>query len=113
MSSEVSRRAKARAKEAHERSQEALKRATFLAKEGYRHAVEAERGAARAHQAVADTLESRAARGADDEAALRARAARHRSDAERHGEEATVDDRRHAELEAEARSGDGRDDRDA
>ncbi|MGN6524136.1 MAG: hypothetical protein ACTHMZ_13200, partial [Actinomycetes bacterium] len=37
------------------RSQEALDRATFLAKEGYRHAAEAERGAARAHDAVAET----------------------------------------------------------
>lgn len=124
MTQDVGRRARERAAEAHQRaleagaraaelaggvssqdpetavarSQAALERAAQLAKEGYLHAADAERAAARAHEGMATTLELRADRDGDESDALRARAAKHREDANDHLRKAALDDARLAEI---------------
>ncbi len=78
-----------------------MERAAYLAKEGYRHAAEAERAAALAHDAVAASIEKRAERHPEESAELQARATQHRESAQAHRRDAEYDERRLAELDAD------------
>jgi hypothetical protein len=85
--------------EAVARSRGALDRAAQLAKEGYRNAADAERAAARAHDAVADSLEQRAQRNPEEREELEARARNHRREAQGHRDAALLDEERLAALD--------------
>lgn len=88
------------------RSHEAVVRAAWLAREGYRHAAEAERAAAAAHQTVAESIDARAQRNPEEGEELGARAMRHRDSAGDHLRRAEIDESRHAELEQDSDAGD-------
>ena len=78
-----------------------LPTAAELAKEGYRHAAQAERAAAEAHRTVADSIDARADRSPQEADRLRAEAQQHRRQAEEHLRGAAFDEARLAELESE------------
>lgn len=77
---------------------EALIRARQLAKEGYRHAAEAERAAGRAHASFADVIEGRTRGSTTDEDAGE-RVAWHRQSAEEHFRRAELDESNLAALD--------------
>lgn len=117
MREDVAKRARERAAEAHERAREAgaraaelaagkntdpeaalarsraaVDRAAYLAKEGYRHAADAEREAARTHQVFAEAMDRQADKDPGKSGELHAEAMKHRQSAEEHLRNAAYDE---------------------